>query len=249
MPAPVTPEFLLEGAAYALEHCGSLLRDANDLYLASSYAHAVVLAAFAGEELGKWKMLLNLRREVLGGKAVTIREINRRCGQHEQKQKADMLSITMTADRESGLGKLLSARFEAPPQSEQRKELDDQLERIDRDLTKRVPGERHNRRMSALYVDALPDGRWNRPATAISQTVAYDVVTTARNDYSVQHSRYTDPASFCNDDELAAALEQRHDRPVLAVPAGPLPLPERRAREPDTNADPIEAVQDIEPAG
>jgi hypothetical protein len=32
MPASVTPQSLLEGAAYALEQCGLLLRDANLLY-------------------------------------------------------------------------------------------------------------------------------------------------------------------------------------------------------------------------
>jgi len=48
MPAgSVTPEYLIEGAAYALEQCGLLLRDANLLYRSGSYASAVALAAFA----------------------------------------------------------------------------------------------------------------------------------------------------------------------------------------------------------
>jgi hypothetical protein len=38
MPASVTPEYLLEDAAYALEQCGLLLRDANLLYQSGSYA-------------------------------------------------------------------------------------------------------------------------------------------------------------------------------------------------------------------
>jgi len=33
MPASVTPEYLLEGAACALEQCGLLLRDANVRWL------------------------------------------------------------------------------------------------------------------------------------------------------------------------------------------------------------------------
>jgi hypothetical protein len=49
MPASVSPEYLLEGAAYALEQCGLLLRDANLLYRNDSYASAVALAAFAQE--------------------------------------------------------------------------------------------------------------------------------------------------------------------------------------------------------
>ena len=38
MPASVTPEYLLKGAAYALEQCGLLLRHANLLYRNGSYA-------------------------------------------------------------------------------------------------------------------------------------------------------------------------------------------------------------------
>jgi len=62
MSASVSPQYLLEGAAYALEQCGLLLRDANLLYRSGSYASAVALAAFAQEELGRWKMLLDLNR-------------------------------------------------------------------------------------------------------------------------------------------------------------------------------------------
>src|SRR5262249_43047922 len=43
---------LLEGAAYALEQCGLLLRDADPLYQSGSYASVIALAAFAQEEKG-----------------------------------------------------------------------------------------------------------------------------------------------------------------------------------------------------
>ena len=67
MPTSVTPEYLLQGAAYALEQCGLLLRDANSLYSCGSYASAVALAAFAQEELGRWEILRKLRKQVLAG--------------------------------------------------------------------------------------------------------------------------------------------------------------------------------------
>jgi hypothetical protein len=38
MPASVSPRYLLEGAVYALEQCGLLLRNANLLYRNGSYA-------------------------------------------------------------------------------------------------------------------------------------------------------------------------------------------------------------------
>jgi len=56
----VTPQFIMQGAAYALEQCGRLLRDANALYRSGSYASAVVLTAFAREELGRYRILLDL---------------------------------------------------------------------------------------------------------------------------------------------------------------------------------------------
>jgi len=67
MSPPVNQQYLLEGAVYALEQCGLLLRDANLLYQNRSYATAVALAAIAREELWRWKILLNLRKKVVGG--------------------------------------------------------------------------------------------------------------------------------------------------------------------------------------
>jgi hypothetical protein len=104
MSPPVTPQYLLEGAVYALEQCGLLLRDANILFRSGSYASAVVLAAFAQEELGRFIILLNFRKQTLAGKTFTIKEIQDHCDDHVAKQHAGMLSTTMTADRDSGLG-------------------------------------------------------------------------------------------------------------------------------------------------
>jgi hypothetical protein len=46
----VMPEYLLRGAALALEQCGLLLGDANCLFKNRTYASAVVIATFAREE-------------------------------------------------------------------------------------------------------------------------------------------------------------------------------------------------------
>src|SRR5215831_19062875 len=86
--ASVTPRYLLEGAAYALEQCGLLLRDANVLYRNGSYSSAVAIALFARDELGRYRILLDLRKEVLGGNHFTIEEIGKRCKKHEHKQEA-----------------------------------------------------------------------------------------------------------------------------------------------------------------
>jgi AbiV family abortive infection protein len=98
--ASVSPKYLLEGAAYALEQCGLLLRDANLLYRNGSYASAVAVAAFAQEELGRWRILLDLRRKVLRGGSVTIKEIQTRCGDHVRKQEAGVMSTVMRTDKD-----------------------------------------------------------------------------------------------------------------------------------------------------
>src|SRR5262249_25586285 len=144
---PVTSEYVLEGAAYALEQCGLLLRDANTLYKAKAYASAVALAAFAREELGRWRMLLDLRREVIDGKQLTIGDVKDRCASHVDKQKAAMLSITMRTHKDTGLGRLLNARSNAKPGSNERKTADKQIKDIDDKMEKRVPGDRHVQRM------------------------------------------------------------------------------------------------------
>src|SRR6267142_3487202 len=115
MSASVSPQYLLEGAVYALEQCGLLLRDANLLYRNGSYASAVALAAFAREELGRWKILLDLRSKALRREHPTIKDIQSHCDNHVRKQEAGMASITMRAHGDTGLGKLLQTRFNATP--------------------------------------------------------------------------------------------------------------------------------------
>jgi AbiV family abortive infection protein len=104
----VTPQYLLEGYAYALEQCGLLLRDANILYQSGSSANTVVLVAFAREELGRSEILLDLWKQVLGVKNFTTEDIRKRCDDHETKQRAGMLSVVLTApNKEAGIGKVL----------------------------------------------------------------------------------------------------------------------------------------------
>src|SRR5215813_58449 len=132
MPASVTPEYLLKGAAYALEQCGLLLRDANVLYRNDSYSSAVALAAFAQEELGRHSILLDLRRKVLRGGGVTIKEIQIRCGDHVRKQGAGMASIVTRTHKDTVLGKLHQTYSNAKPGSKEWKATKQQLEKLDR---------------------------------------------------------------------------------------------------------------------
>jgi AbiV family abortive infection protein len=219
MPDAVTSDYLLKGAVYSLEQCGALLCDADLLYRSGAYASCIVLAAFARESLGQWKILLALRQEVIGGKTFTIAEIKIR--NHVRKQKAGMLSVTMRADRNSGAGQLLMSRTTAQPGTEEWKKTDEALARIDRRMKREVPTERHEQREVALYVDPIEPlsvDRWNRPSKEISKAQAWASIVDARNDYVIQFDRYTNGARIqITEPDLFKALEQWPDRPELPI--------------------------------
>jgi AbiV family abortive infection protein len=143
----VSPQYLLEGAVYALEQCGLLLRDANLLYRNGSYSSAVAVALFAREELGRWSILLDLRRKVLNGDNVTVKDIQASCGNHVRKQEAGMLSFVMRIT-DTPLGGILGTYLSVKQGSNEWKTAREQLEQA----RQTVPVERHEQRMSALYV-------------------------------------------------------------------------------------------------
>ena len=212
----VTADFLLKGYALALEQCGLLLHDAVLLYKNKSYANAVVLGAFAREELGRSQILLGLWRKRLGGSPVTFGDIENACDDHVEKQTAAMLSMTMRADRDTGLGKIQKI-----------KDADATLKRIDKQAAKSTPSTRHSKRMRSLYVEPTSNSDWNRPAE-VSVTDAHSFLQEAVNDYSARyHQAYiTSEQSNLkdNDQELYDALDRLTDRPQLPPPEWP-PFP------------------------
>jgi AbiV family abortive infection protein len=217
MAASVTPEYLLRGAAYALEQCGLLLRDANLLYRNGSYASAVALALFAPEELGGYRILLGLRTQVLAGERFTVKEIQDHCRNHVTKQEAGMLSFVVRVT-DTALGGLLGTYLNAKHGSEEWKSAREQLEQA----RQSIPVERYKQRMSALYVDAVAANRWNRPTGEISQLSAHAHLQDAANDYSGQYDRYTNPETYKPDNlELYTALEEWIGRPALPFPERP----------------------------
>src|SRR5262245_55979046 len=94
----VSPQYLLEGSAYALQRAGSLLRDAAMLYRKGSYATAYALAVFGREEIGKHKLLLGLRRQAVEGKNISVKDVRNVCERHLTKGAAGTLSVTLRGD-------------------------------------------------------------------------------------------------------------------------------------------------------
>jgi hypothetical protein len=134
-----------------------------------------------------------------------------------------MLSLTITTDRESGLGKILKARMENPPPSAEWQKADAELKRIDELKKKRTPTDRHEKRMAALYVEPISEREWNRPA-AVSASTAHDFMRDAVNDYAGPYHRYGGAENAILrevDPELHNSLEQWSDRPPLEKPEWP----------------------------
>lgn len=209
----VTAQFLLEGTVYALEQCGLLLRDAVVLFENHSCSGAVVLAAFAREELGRSRILLDLHIEVVERAAkITVEEIEQKCSDHVRKQAWAQLSITYQADNNSQLGKLLQTVIRASPQSDESRKAQAELKEIENRKQKRTPQDRHDARETALYVEPR-DGKWNRPAE-IPKEFAYQFLLEAANDYSV--FLQGNPES-----KLNQALEKWENHPALPDPKWP----------------------------
>ena len=155
-----------------------------------------------------------LWREVLAGwRTVTVQQIQKYCEDHVVKQKAGMMSTTLEARTDRTVGQLIMASPDAR-----------QLDHLIRKKQKRVPSDRHQQRMNALYVDAIAPGKWNRPVRDVSQDTARKFLCDAVNDYAGQYrQRYTlDELVQCKDPELFQALQQWPDRPTLAPPEWPV---------------------------
>jgi AbiV family abortive infection protein len=221
MKMPLTERYLLEGAAFSLQQCGLLLRDAATLYHAKSYASAVVLASLATEESGKWKMLIDLRKEMLRGKQVTVDDLQRMFRKHEAKQAAGLASTTMRGKDEEEK-QLLKALFAAKPGSEEWRRLHERIDKKMEELRNRLPAERFSDRMAALYVDPVSETEWSKPIEKVTAEFAYYTLTEAMNDYSGRMEKYSNLGIMAVvDAELAEALDKWTDRPELLGPEHP----------------------------
>lgn len=222
---PVTSTYLLKGAVYALEQCGHLLHDANCLYRNGSYASVVAFAAFAREELGRAKILFDLRDKVVAGQTVTLKEVEGRCEDHVTKQDWAVLSTTYRSqDKTTGIGKLIDDRMRATPGSEEWNAADEALRKVDETKLKRTKHDRHQQRMRALYVDPDDAGReWNRPHGSVGKTTAQDFLTDAANDYSGALQKLEPGLLIGHDDRLLQELTEWTDRPTVPSPEWPPP--------------------------
>lgn len=203
----VTQKYVVKGAIYSLEQCGLLLKDAALLVNQKSYSSAVVLAAFAREELGRSIILIDFFEKIVKqNKSITLKELEKACEDHVIKQKRGQLSTVLKFKSDSNFGKLIISRnkllMSNLQQTEEFKKIEKQIADVTAKLRRRTPSDRHRTRTEALYVmpDSLGTG-WNIPKK-VSSEFARDFVMDAVNDYSLQrqilqrglssHTEFTD---------------------------------------------------------
>lgn len=219
----INSDFLLEGATLSLEQCGRLLFDSVNLYESESYASAVVLAAFAREELGKciiyYEMQKTAERENTEIKLAELINLNKKrhneeLFSHVNRQRKSMLSTTMSTERGTPSGDAIHTSIIALPNSPEwmaaRLLLDKETDKIRAGL----PQSRSDERKSVLYVD-LGDSGWSAPKHKDKQS-SHIFVQDAMNDYVTFHH-----SMFYHHPALSKYIKENAEKFIFPNPRWP----------------------------
>jgi AbiV family abortive infection protein len=218
----VTERFLLEGALYALENSGALLRDAVALYERGSYASAIVMAMFGREELGKYRMLRDAFEKAAAGEPVELADLTKKKGalyDHVAKQERGALSVVQRPGPGTRLHELLRAQFDLPWGSPEREKANKELHEVTQRMAQELPKQRHVLRMDALYVGLSEDGSsWVRPQETTAEEARHEVEH-AICDYNVAQSRLDDGVD--KEQAFLAAFRAWAERPKVEPVVAP----------------------------
>ena len=170
---------------------------------------------YSHEELGRYRILRKLRDAVVTeGASVTVDDIERVCNDHVKRQAQGTGGTTLSAPGDTVLGHAMMVLPNDPEFSSARQLIDNAMAAKRR----RLPQDRHEMRMRALYVEPSDDG-WNRP-TDQEQDKARDAVCEAANAHSLSHTRlvgYGDDS----DEEFVDAMHSWPECPELLPPVWP----------------------------
>jgi len=215
--APVPEGRLAEGAWYASRQAGLLLEDASRLFDAGRSGTAIALAMFAREEIGKARLLFGLAAETASGRKITVVDVRAECVDHEGKQEAAVFSISLSAPRDSAAAEIMKRVF-SREDSDDAREVLEQLGRLVQAKRRRTPSDRHEARLRALYVDVRDDGAWSRPED-FDRQAALGHLCDSLNDYSIISSNIQQGRGAAP--EVLRLILDWPDRPPLPPPSWP----------------------------
>lgn len=212
----VTRSTLLEGAWFAIEQCGRLLKDAATLYSVGSYSSAVALAMFAREELGRHFILIEMWEAYATRSPPSVKQVRDAYEDHQTKQEKGQLSFTYRGRTENQIGKLSQQQLEHLPQTPVFEKVRQLWETYKDRRVKAIPNERHHARMAALYVGIEDSGQgWHRPGKS-EKEFAHGSLEDAMNDYSQRRGNLLTPELLSVlDPDLCAALQAWPNKPDL----------------------------------
>lgn len=175
------------------------------------------MALFSREEVGRYKLLRDLRKEMVEKcRTVSVKEIRRTCGDHAAKQFRGQSGVILKSSGDDQIGKLLRATFDYPSQSPEACQARAQLDTIVQQLHHRMPQQRHDLRQKSLYVEPSDSGTsWNRPKDQSKQT-AREEIEGAANAYAGALNRFTSVGAYRDEDtDFYSALEVWKECPTM----------------------------------
>jgi hypothetical protein len=89
-----------------------------------------VVATFAREELGRWQILLKLRKEVLSGKRLSLEEINALCGHDAKHRRGWLVASSYDNPVAAAIGNALQTISNAVQGSSEWQAAKDEYERL-----------------------------------------------------------------------------------------------------------------------
>src|SRR5713226_2898178 len=147
---------ILEGAYYAMDQAGRLLNDAAALYDRNRWPSSLVLAVFSMEELGKAETLVNRAKDAANTGPKSVQDVMAGLASHRTKLRTGRGPLTVTA--------AVSFWGDIPePGTTEMAQIDRRLAEAERIAQQNAPGEAHEARMRALYLDLGDDELWTRP--------------------------------------------------------------------------------------
>lgn len=205
---PLTADFLLYGAFHAAHQSWHLLEDAVLLFRNKSYPVSLALSVFCLEEIGRAKFYLEQREAVLSGQTVTAEILTaRRTRNHVWK--------LAQADIPATVG---IASAGPPPRHGSPEEiaLGERLVQLRKVMEENEPKRAHSQRLSALYVDAHPNGvNWLVPSRMIRKEESEEKLGAADLAYLLFRIRLEEPEPGS---DIALAADRLGNLPKLPEP-------------------------------